>query len=217
MAGCGDDEQERPTVYAASSLRSALPAVLPDATYNFAGSNQLRTQIEKGAPADVFIAASPKDPAALAQAGRCEAPAAVATNELVLIVPAGRRPLTLAQLARGGRRVAVGAQGVPIGDYTRALLRRARAGGVLARNRVSSEPSVASIVAKVRLGSADAAFVYVTDAGDGVRSVRLPRAAQPTVRYEACAVRAAGRAYVRALLSARAQRALAQRGFRRAP
>ncbi|HEX6390296.1 MAG TPA: molybdate ABC transporter substrate-binding protein [Solirubrobacteraceae bacterium] len=216
VAGCGGEDDDRPTIYAASSLRSALPAVLPDARYSFGGSNQLRSQIERGAPADVFIGASPKDPAALAKAGKCERPVAVATNELVMIVPAGGERLSLAALARGGHRIAVGAEGVPIGDYTRTLLQRAGATAVLTRNVVSSETSVASIVAKVRAGSADAGFVYVTDV-DGVRAVRLPRAAQPTVRYEACAVRAAGRAYVRALRSPAVQRALVDRGFGRAP
>jgi molybdate transport system substrate-binding protein len=223
LVGCGDDETDtaaKPTVYAASSLRSALPDVLPAATYSFAGSNQLRAQIEHGAPADVFIAASPKDPAALVRAGRCRRPVAVATNELVVIVPGDRRTLTLAQLARGGRRIAVGAEGVPIGDYTRKLLSTAHAGAVLTRNTVSSETSVASIVAKVRVGSADAGFVYVTDvkaAGDAVRGVPLPRATQPTVRYVACAVRDTGAAYVRTLRSAAIQDALVARGFGRAP
>jgi molybdate transport system substrate-binding protein len=224
LAGCGRDDDPaaaaKPTVYAASSLRAALPGLLPAATYNFAGSNQLRAQIEQGAPADVFIAASPKDPAALAQAGRCDQPVAIATNELVLIVPADGKRLTLSQLVHGRYRIAVGAVGEPIGDYTRKLLKTAGAGAVLTSNTVSSETSVASIAAKVRLGSADAGFVYVTDAtaaGDDVRSVRLPRAVQPTVRYEACAVRPGGAAYVRTLRSPAIQDALVARGFGRAP
>ncbi len=225
LGGCGEDGDasgaaEKPTVYAASSLRSALPELLPGATYNFGGSNQLRAQIEQGGPADVFIAASPKDPAALAKAGRCDTPVAVATNELVVVVPGEGPRLTLAQLKRGGHRIAVGAEGVPIGDYTRKLLQTADATAVLERNTVSSETSVASITAKVRVGSADAGFVYVTDAkavGDDVRSVRLPRAVQPTVRYEACAVKPAGAAYVRDLRTPALQRRLVALGFGRAP
>jgi len=221
ISGCGDDDNaSSPVVYAASSLRSALPELLPAATYNFGGSNQLRAQIEQGAPADVFIAASPQDPATLARAGRCETPVAVATNELVLIVPDDGRALTLSQLARGRYRVAVGATGVPIGDYTRTLLQTAGASAVLERNTVSSETSVASITAKVRLGSADAGFVYVTDAkaaGDAVRSMHLPRDVQPTVRYDACAVTPAGVAYVRELRTPRMQGKLEARGVGAAP
>ncbi len=193
-----------------------LPDVLPDARYSFAGSNQLRGQIERGAPADVLIGASAKDPAALAKAGRCSTPVAIATNELVLIVPARRARLSLDRLKRGRYRLAIGAEGVPIGDYTRKLLSSAGADTVLTRNIVSSETSVASIVAKVRLASADAGFVYVTDARR-LRTVRLPRRVQPTVRYEACAVKPRGAAYVRDLQSEAVQRALVRRGFGRAP
>src|SRR5687768_5353976 len=55
VAACGgnDEAAERPTVYAASSLRAALPELLPAARYSFAGSNQLRRQVEQGARADV--------------------------------------------------------------------------------------------------------------------------------------------------------------------
>lgn len=227
-AGCGGDDTgqgaDRPTVYAASSLRAALPELLPDARYAFGGSNQLRLQIERGAPADVLIAASPKDPRALAAAGRCTTPVPIASNELVLIVPRDARdPVRgIARLRRGGLRLAVGAAGVPIGDYTRKLLRTAGAQAVLTRNTVSSEPSVASINAKVRLGSADAGFVYVTDAradGDAVRVVRLPRALQPVVRYAGCAVRRGGRpaaaaeTYLARLRSPAVQRRLRARGF----
>lgn len=231
VAGCGDGTADagagaRPTVYAASSLRGALPDLLPAARYSFGGSDQLRTQIERGAPADVLIGASPKDPGILAAAGRCTTPVPLATNELVVVVPRDGDVRSLAQLAQGGRRIAVGAPGVPIGAYTRKLLAKAGAGAVLSRNTVSSERDVASINAKVRLGSADAGFVYVTDAkadGDAVRVVRLPRAAQPVVRYAGCVVRRDGartqaaRAYLARLRSSAVQRQLVARGFGPAP
>ncbi len=58
------------TVFAASSLTdaftevgAAFDAANPDVTttFNFAGSQSLRTQIEEGAPADVFASASIKE------------------------------------------------------------------------------------------------------------------------------------------------------------
>ncbi len=45
------------------------------------------------------------------------------------------------------------------------------------------------------LGSADAGFAYVTDgkiASDKVDAIRLPRYAQPPVRYQICAVKRDG-------------------------
>ncbi len=111
------------TVYAAALLRGAFPAIDRGQTYNFAGSNQLLTQIQRGAPADVFASASPREAQALFRAGRCERPVTFATNAVVLITP--RRDMSLRSvydLRRGGRRLAIGAPGVPIGAYTRLLL-----------------------------------------------------------------------------------------------
>jgi len=51
------------TVYGAASLSSAFPVIDSSPTYNFAGSNQLQLQIERGAPADLFASASPAEPA----------------------------------------------------------------------------------------------------------------------------------------------------------
>ena len=120
-----------------------------------------------------------------------------ATNKLVMIVAKGN-PKGLESVYRlrpGGFRLAVGNSGVPIGVYTRALLRRLGLSRILTKNTVSSEPNVASIVSKIALGSADAGFAYVTDgkiAADRTDMVRLPRYAQPPVRYQICRVQRSG-------------------------
>ena len=87
LASCGDDAttSERPSVFAASSLRDVLPQIVPGATFNFAGSNELLTQLERGAKADILAAAGPKEPQALARDGRCKGtPAFYATNALAI-------------------------------------------------------------------------------------------------------------------------------------
>lgn len=185
------------TVYAAASLRDALPQIDDSATYSFGGSNTLQLQIERGAPADLFLSASPGEAQALFRAGRCTRPVTFATNRLVLLVPranpAGIR--SVYSLRAGGRRLSIGTSGVPVGSYTRKLLRRMRLSAVLSKNTVSQETNVASITSKVALGSADAGFTYVTDArvaGDRVRTIRLPRWAQPPVRYLGCVVKRDG-------------------------
>jgi molybdate transport system substrate-binding protein len=213
------------TVYAAASLREAFPEIDGGQTYNFAGSNQLQAQIERGAPADVFASASPAEARALFHAGRCTRPQTIATNVVAMLVPA-RNPAGLASLQdlqRGPRqRLAVGTANVPTGAYTRELLARQRLGGLLARHTVSEEPNVSSITSKVALGSADAGFAYLTDAraaGRRVTVVGLPARAQPPIRYLVCAVlrpgadTAAAHAFIEKVRSAAGRRVLSRWGF----
>ena len=114
-----------PRVFAAASLREAFPQIDGSPTYNFAGSNTLQLQIERGAPADVFASASPNEAQALFREGRCERPVTFATNILVLLVPNSNpgNVRSVYSLRSGGRRLAVGSPGVPIGDYTRRCCR----------------------------------------------------------------------------------------------
>ena len=211
-------------VYAASSLRDVFTQIDASPTFNFLGSNVLQTQIERGAPADVFASASTAEPQALFQKGKCDRPVTFATNKLVMIVAKGN-PKHLASVYRlrpGGFRLAVGNPGVPIGVYTRALLRRLGLSRILTANTVSSEPNVASIVSKIALGSADAGFAYVTDgriAADRTDMVKLPRYAQPPVRYQICRVQRSGAdsggaaAFIAKVRSARGRGLLQAAGF----
>lgn len=79
---------------------------------------------------------------------------------------------------------------MPVGDYARQALARMHLSPALA-NVVSNEASVVGVVAKVRLGEADAGIVYVTDAtaaaGD-VRTIPIPPHAQPVIVYSAAVV-----------------------------
>jgi molybdate transport system substrate-binding protein len=209
---------EAPRVYAAASLREAFPEIDPAPTYNFAGSNQLQAQIERGAPADVFASASPKEADALFRAGRCTRPVTFATNVLVMLVPAASTQIRSVDALRRGpqRRLALGAGTVPVGAYTRTLLERLRLN--LDRHIVSSEPNVTSITSKVALGSADAGFAYKTDAraaGDRVRTIEFPASAQPPIRYSICAVRRTGAAedFLRRVTSPNGRRVLRKWGF----
>ena len=76
------------TVFAAASLTQALPRIDPAPRYSFAGSDQLAIQIQQGAPADVFAAASPKQPELLFRNGLVRRPVVFATNKLIVLVPA---------------------------------------------------------------------------------------------------------------------------------
>ena len=81
-----------------------------DVTYSFGGSNTLQLQIERGAPADLFLSAQPKEAQALYREGRCQRPVTFATNKLVLIVREGdpKRIGSIYGLRKGGLNLSVG-------------------------------------------------------------------------------------------------------------
>ena len=184
-------------VYAATSLTNVLPALDKTPTYSFGGSNTLQLQIERGAPADVFASASPHEAQALFHEGRCTRPVTFAINRLVLLIPNANpgKITSVYSLRSGGLRLSIGQAGVPIGAYTRQLLRRLRLSSALSSNRVSQQSNVGQVSSQVALGSADAGFVYYTDGlavRDRTKMIGLPKWSQPPVRYQVCAVKRAG-------------------------
>jgi molybdate transport system substrate-binding protein len=235
-AGCGDDasvaggDGGRPqlVVSAASSMKEALTACSPDfpeaaVKIQFAGSDELAAQIRQGAPVDVFASANTKLPDQLNQEGELGEPVTFATNQLVLAVPADSEIGSLAALERPGVKLAIGAEGVPVGDYTRTVLDHlgpARSKAILANVR-SNEPDVKGIVGKLTQGAADAGFVYRSDVEatkGGLKGITLPAALEPTATYAAGVVDAAkqpdaAEAYVDDLLAGRCHQALIAAGF----
>jgi molybdate transport system substrate-binding protein len=210
------------TILAAASLTNVFPAIDRRERYSFGGSNALAAQIRQGAPADLFASADTALPAQLYRAHLVEKPVVFTRNALTLIVPRSNPAhiRRVADLRRHGTKLVVAARGVPVGDYTRVVLHRMHRSSVL-RNVVSEESDVRDVLAKVALGEADAGFVYATDARSvrrRVRSIALPRSAQPRVAYAAAVVRgsthaAAARRWVRRLLEPVAQRKLRAAGF----
>jgi molybdate transport system substrate-binding protein len=218
----GGSTNDHPTIFAASSLTEVFPKIDPEATYNFAGSDDLATQIKEGAPADVFAAASTKYPDQLYEDGLVDKPEVFATNKLVLIVPkdnpAGIE--SVADLRDPDVKLVIGAEGVPIGDYTRTVLENMDASDVLDQV-VSEEEDVKGVVGKVSLGEADAGFVYATDVKpvEGkVTSIELPAEAQAMVEYEIAVVKDAphhdaAHEFVEQVLSDEGQAKLQAAGF----
>jgi len=211
------------TVYAAASLTEVFPKVSPSSRFQFAGSNQLALQIARGAPADVFASASPIYTQSLYKDGLVEKPRTFATNSLVLAVPRSNpaKIRSVFDLAKRPKlKLVVAGQKVPIGLYTREVLKRLALLRVL-RKAVSQEPDVKGIVGKLALGEADAGFVYATDvraASSRVTAIPLPRRSQPTVRYEVAIVkgsnnREAALELVADLLSIDGRRELKKAGF----
>lgn len=210
------------TIYAAASLTDVFRAFDPAPRYSFAGSNTLETQIRNGAPADLFASAAPLNTQRLYKQGLVQRPVTFTSNRLALIVPSSNPAgiTSVYDLKRKPVKLVVAGAAVPVGAYTRTVLRKMGLSSVLSKV-VSQETDARAVTSKVALGQADAGFVYVTDAravADRVKVVRIPAWAQPRVRYEIAVVssstrKAAAQAWVKTLLSARGQAALKEYGF----
>jgi len=200
------------TVYAASSLTGAFTALATGyanaypgskITLAFGASSTMRTQIEQGAPADVFASADTANPQKLADEGQAAgSPRVFAANRLTIIVPASglSAVTTPADLARSGVKVVAAGDSVPISTYATQLVAKlagqpgypADFAARVAANVVSREDNVKAVVAKIELGEGDAAIVYSTDARTStrVRTVDVPPAADVAVSYAAVVVKA---------------------------
>jgi molybdate transport system substrate-binding protein len=212
-----------PTVLAAASLTKVFPEIAPDAKYTFGGSGALEADIEQGAPADVFAAASPKQPAALLAKGLVDKPVEFATNTLVLIVPKDNPAhiTSVNDITRHGVKLVICAATVPCGDYARTAFENLGITSAAMKNVVSQTTDVTQTVAEIALGQADAGFVYITDAdaaGGKVTAIRLPAQAKPGAKDFIAVVksaphRAAAKAFVALILSPAGQAKLRAAGF----
>ena len=239
VAGCGSDDGSRPgdrprlTVSAAASLTSAFESYGPrfapaTVRFNFAGSDELAAQIRQGVKPDVYAAANTRLPDQLFEEGLVEKPVRFAGNRLVIAVPAGGEAVEgIADLGRDGVQLAIGAEGVPVGDYARAVagrLPRAQGRSILANVR-SEEPDVGGVVGKLTQGAADAGFLYISDvkaAGGRLRAIELPRRLQPSVEYAVAVVKGAGQApaargFIEELIAGAGRDAMREAGFEPPP
>ena len=210
LTGAFDDEKQ-----ALASSRAGLSL-----TYDFAGSQALVTQIQQGAPADVFASADEKNMQKLVDAGLVEAPKRFARNKLEIAVAPGnpKHVAGLADLERPGVTLVLADASVPAGKYARQAFQKA---GLPAPRPVSNELDVKSALSKLTLGEADAVVVYVTDvksAGTKVTGVEIPSAQNVVAIYPIAALKAsknlaAAEAFVDEIVSGTGQRALQARGF----
>ncbi|MFN8452777.1 MAG: molybdate ABC transporter substrate-binding protein, partial [Anaerolineae bacterium] len=230
------------TVFAASSLTDAFNEIATtfeadhagvDVVYNFGGSSTLATQLADGAPADVFASANNTQMNVARDAERISgSPRTFVKNRLVLIVPADNPAgiASLRDLSNPGVKLVVASPGVPVRDYTDAMLEKLAASpaygeeyrsAVLA-NVVSEEENVRQVSAKVALGEADAGIVYRSDVtpdiADAVLALPIPDAVNTLATYPIAvtdnpADAALAQAFVDYVLSDAGQDVLVKWGF----
>jgi molybdate transport system substrate-binding protein len=178
LSGCTTDKQKpiELSVFAAISLTDALGEIGTAFTaesgvkvyYNFAASTTLQRQLEKGASADVFISASPRQVVALEANGLLEAESRqnLLTNRLVLVSDdtAGISVETPTNLAAPEiSRIAIGHPSiVPAGAYAKEALTHFGLWETL-HSKFIFGADVRATLAYVTSGNVDVAIVYKTD------------------------------------------------------
>lgn len=230
LVACGDvDGSPRgPVVLAASSLQESLEEIAdawaadghPAPVLAFAATSALARQIERGAPADVFVSADQdwmdmlEGQGLLREATRSD----IVSNRLVLVRGKGAAARELADLGEG-RLALADPIAVPAGRYAKAALEGLGQWDTVAGRVVPAE-NVRAALALVERGEAALGIVYATDAAAStkVEIVReLAADSHPRIRYPAAVLASSAHpdavAFVDFLESAEAQEVFRMHGF----
>lgn len=183
LTACGTskDKPAEVTVFAAASMQESLDAAIegykamaPDvtivATYDSSGT--LKTQIQEGAPCDLFLSASPKQMNELAEAGLLaeEARLDLLENKVVLAVPEGNPAGIetfdhLADLLINGKvMLAVGNSDVPVGQYTQKIFSYYGIDETVIASSLTYGSNAKEVTTQVSEGTVDCGIIYGTDA-----------------------------------------------------
>lgn len=157
------------TVSAAASLQNAFGDIETtyesehedvDLVFNFGGSGTLATQIQEGAPADIFFSASQKNYDVLDEDGLIQEGIPLLENSLVLITNK-ENPVNSVEEAS---TIAIGTpDAVPAGTYAKQTLEAQGLWDTLQPNIVQTK-DVTEVLTSVETGNADVGYVYNTDA-----------------------------------------------------
>lgn len=167
-------------VYTAASLTGVskelgkeFSALYPgyNVVFNLAGTQALKTQVENGAYADVFISASNSYTKTLKEEGYFinSTVKPLTANYVIVILPVSNpgNITSLADLAVPGKKIAMAAANVPIGTASYAALANlanSTYGSAwnksVFNNVVTYETTEPGVVTKVSLGEVDAGLVY---------------------------------------------------------
>lgn len=232
LAACGSStntgKQDRRTIRvdAGSSLKEAFTtlahqfeAAHPGSSVrlNFGASSDFATQINQGAPVDVFASASKKN---MTQVGsNAISPVDFVSNTAEIAVPPNNpaKITALADLGKPGVKVAVCAPAVPCGAVATEVFANAK----ITVHPVANLADVKTTLGTVESGEVDAGIVYVTDvrsAGAKVRGIPIPASVNAKTVYPIAVLKnatnaALAKAFVAYVLSSAGTSVLAADGF----
>jgi molybdate transport system substrate-binding protein len=214
------------TVDAASSLTEAFTTLKArfekahdgaTVKITYGASSALATQIQQGAPVDVFASASEKNMQQLGS--QAVHPTDFVKNTLQIAVPPSNpaHVAGVADLAKPGVKVAVCDPAVPCGAVAKQVFTNAK----ITVRPAASLADVKSTLAAVESGEVDAGLVYVTDvrsAGSQVKGIAIPAAVNASTTYPIARIKSAknpelARAWVDYVLSAAGRKVLQADGF----
>jgi len=166
--------------YTAASLKGVSPKLAADfekmypghkVVFNLDGTQALKTQVQNGAYADVFISASNSYTTELTKGGYfVDGTVKPLTSNYVTVILPAKNPAniqSLTDLAKPGVKIAMGDKSVPVGAATYSALASSAKSTYGAdwntsvfKNVVTYETSEPGVATKVALGEVDAGFVY---------------------------------------------------------
>lgn len=229
------------TVFAASSLADAFdeigstfnvdqPGVKVE--FNFAGSQQLRQQLEQGASTDVFASANTNEMNTVIASGLIVSGTqqSFLHNRLIVILPKNNPAniQSLQDLAMPKLKIILAAPSVPVGGYALTALSKmniefgATFSATVMSKVVSYEDNVKQVVAKIQLGEGDAGIVYSSDvtpaAAPQLSTIDIPDKYNVLATYPIAVLKAAphsqaATAFVEYVLSDKGQSILQKWGF----
>jgi molybdate transport system substrate-binding protein len=207
------------TVGAAISLMEATAELKPpgEVEWAFGASGDLASQMERGAPFDLLVAAGEQRRLTGLATEKCT----IAWNTLVLVKHRGAASVAWSDLASAPTsfKLAIGiALSVPAGAYAEEALRKLGVWDAVAP-KVVYGTNVRNVLDLVARGEADEGIVYGTDvriSKDVEVVAEVPASARPNVRYPVYVAKAARKeemAVADYLCGPDAKRVLASHGF----
>lgn len=213
IGGCGrktetKEEKTELHILAAASLTDVLTEAAGiyqkeetnvELIFDFDSSGTLKTQIEQGAPADVFISASERQMKELDEAGLMKRSSIVKLLEnRVVLIKASESDLDIHSFEEAAEdkvsMVAIGNADVPVGQYTEEIYRKLGLWQQIC-TKANWAANVRQVLDWVASGNVDCGIVYATDAMVEEKAVvvcEAPEGACERVIYPAGAVQAGG-------------------------